>query len=367
MDPNKLNGQDPPQGPVTEPATLPQKKQWLWSILFVFIALISVLAVVLQSNDFSFSQFLGFIGTASVPWLIAAFLSMLGFILFEGLALLCICKAFGYRKRLHNGFIYSASDIYFSAITPSATGGQPASAYFMIKEGIPGMVVTVALLLNLAMYTLSIIAIGAICFLFHFDIFLRFDTVSKILIIVGVAMQLGMAFFFIMLLKKDLLLHRICRACLNLLCKLRIVKKGPEKQVKLDMAMENYHQYVQMLKGKRSMFLRVFLFNFLQRSAQIAVTAFTYMAAGGEHAKAFSLWTMQGYVVLGSNSIPIPGAMGVSDYIMLDGFRSIMSESHAVHLELLSRSFSFYICIIICGLSTFLYYRHLKKRRKPKC
>ena len=166
---------------------------------------------------------------------------------------------------------------------------------------------------------------------------------------------------------KDLLLHRICRATLTLLCKLRILRRGPEKQLKLDAAMENYRTHIHLLRGrgKGGMMLKVFLFNFFQRSAQIAVTAFTFLATGGDPAKAFSLWTLQGYVVLGSNSIPIPGAMGVSDYIMLDGFRSIMSESAAVNLEILSRSFSFYICILICGISTLVYYQVLKKRRKP--
>lgn len=367
MDPMKKDGASPSQGPVTEPQGLAQKKQWLWSILFVVIALISILAVVLQSKDFSLSQFIKFIKSASPPWLLAAFASMLCFILFEGLALLCICKAFGYKRKLHSGYIYSASDIYFSAITPSATGGQPASAYFMVKEGIPGMVVTVALLLNLVMYTLSIIAIALICFIFHFDVFMQFETLSKILIILGSVMQIGMAAFFILLLTKDLLLHRICRATLTLLCKLRILRRGPEKQIKLDAAMENYRKHIHLLRGsgKGGMMFKVFLFNFLQRASQIAVTAFTYLATGGDPANAFSLWTLQGYVVLGSNSIPIPGAMGISDYIMLDGFRSIMSESAAVNLEILSRSFSFYICILICGISTLIYYQVLKKRRKP--
>ena len=110
----------------------------------------------------------------------------------------------------------------------------------------------------------------------------------------------------------------------------------------------------------------MFLFKFLQRSSQIAVTMFTYLATGGDPANAFSLFAMQGYVVLGSNSIPIPGAMGVSDYIMLDGFRTIMSESAAVNLELLSRSVSFYFCIFLCGISTLIQYQILKKRRTKK-
>ena len=62
----------------------------------------------------------------------------------------------GLLPGLVRGVLYSAADIYFSAITPSATGGQPASALLMVGDGIPTAVTTVVLLLNLAMYNLSI-------------------------------------------------------------------------------------------------------------------------------------------------------------------------------------------------------------------
>ncbi len=341
----------------------PAKNQWLWTIVFILIAAASVLAVVLQAKDFSLAQFWEYLSGASLPWLGVSLLSMICFILFEGIALLCICRAFGYRRKLRNGYIYSASDIYFSAITPSATGGQPASAYFMMKDGMPGMVVTVALVANLCMYTLAIVAIGVICFAFHFDIFLSFNVVSKILILVGVVMQLGLALFFFLLLKNGALLHRICRACLHFACKIRILRNEERKQARLDGCMERYRGYAQILSGHHKTLFFVFLFNFLQRAAQIAVTMFTYLASGGALDRAWDLWAMQGYVVIGSNSIPIPGAMGVSDYIMLDGFRTIMSEQAAVNLELLSRSFSFYICIFLCGISTLIQYQVLKRRR----
>lgn len=369
-DNEQLGGEGAPEvAPIADtehepPEQMPQKKQWLWTIVFILIAAVSVFAVVMQSREFSLGQFMEFIKGASIPWLGVSLLSMLGFIFFEGIALLCICRAFGYKKSLSRGYIYSASDIYFSAITPSATGGQPASAYFMMKDGIPGMVVTVALVANLCMYTLAIIAIGLICFLFHFDIFLQFDTVSKVLIIVGVVMQVGLALFFVMLLKNGKLLHGICRAVLRFLYRIRLLRKKKEERMKkLDTSMEKYRGYAQILSGHKKTLFFVFLFNFLQRASQIAVTMFTYLATGGEISRAGSLWAMQGYVVLGSNSIPIPGAMGVSDYIMLDGFRSIMSESAAVNLELLARSCSFYVCIFLCGISTLVYYRLLKKRR----
>ena len=341
------------------------KKQLLFAVLFALIAAMSVWAVISQSKDFSIDNFVDYIQNASIPWLIAAVAGMLGFILFEGFALQVLCRAFGYRSKFRHGFIYSASDIYFSAITPSASGGQPASAYFMMKDGIDGMMTTVILVVNLVMYTMSIIVIGILCFLLRFDLFLQYSLPSQILIIVGCAMQIGLLILFYMLLKKERMLHKICNGVLSLLCRLHILRHRERKQAKLDAYMEKYRQYSQLIAGHKKSLFVCFLFNLIQRASQIAVTMFVYAATtGSSFFESLELWFWQGYVVLGSNCIPIPGAIGVSDYLMLDGFQNIMTESEAVNLELLSRSFSFYSCVLICGIAVVAQYCLIKRRTK---
>lgn len=350
-----------------EASVLTDKKQWLFMALFVVIAAVSIWAVMSQSESFSLAEFVSEIKNASLPWLLTAVLSMLGFIMFEALAILVLCRAFGYKQGLWRGHIYSSSDIYFSAITPSATGGQPASAYFMIKDGMSGTMVTALLIANLCMYTLAIIVIGTLCFILRFDMFLSFSLPSQILILAGFAVQIGLLLFFYMVLKKDHLLQRICNAVLSLLCKLRILRNQEKKKAKLDAYMDRYRQHSHLLVGRTKPMLLCFVFNFLQRLSQIAVTMFVYAATTGQNLwHSIELLFCQGYVVLGSNLIPIPGAQGVSDYLMIDGFTTVMSgnEADAVHLELLSRSISFYLCVIICGISTLVQYFVIKKRRK---
>lgn len=354
-----------PEGQVDSPIT--DKKQWLFMLLFVIIAVISVLAVMMQSREFSLADFGVYIKHASIPWMIVVVLSMFGFILFEAMALLVLCRALGYKQSLWRGYIYSASDIYFSAITPSATGGQPASAYFMIKDGMNGMMATAILIANLCMYTLAIIVIGFICFFFRFDIFLQYSLPSQILIIGGFLVQIALLIFFFMVLRHKRLLHKICNAVLRFLCKLRILKKYDDKQVKLDAYMEKYRRHSKLITDHPKAMFFCFVFNLLQRVSQIAITMFAYAATNGKSfLEAIELWFWQGYVAIGSNFVPIPGGMGISDYMMLDGFQNVMEKKQAVNLELLSRSFSFYSCVIICGISVLIQYCAVKKRGKLK-
>lgn len=58
---------------------------------------------------------------------------------------------------------------------------------------------------------------------------------------------------------------------------------------------------------------------------------------------------------VGSNCIPIPGAMGAADYMLLDGFGQILNEENAVAMEMLCRGVTFYgsvsvgLIIVIIG------------------
>lgn len=340
------------------------KNELLWSVLSVAIAAGTIWAVVSQSRFFSFDSFLSYILGTSKVWLAAAVASMLCFIFFEGEAVIAVCRAFGYRVGHRQGFVYSASDIYFSAITPSASGGQPACAYFMIRDGIPGSVAAVALIANLTMYTMAILVIGLFTLFTHPRIFLYFDHLSKTLIVLGYITQSVLSVFFLMLLVKNKFLHSLCCKALHFLCKVKILRNEEEKQRKLDQYMEEYAQYAQMIKGHKKAMINVFIFNLLQRLSIISVSLFVFLASGGELVKAASIWAIQCYAVIGSNTIPIPGAMGISDYIMLDGFNNLMWVHNAVNFELLSRSLSFYVCVILCGVTTLVQYLKQKKQER---
>ena len=129
--------------------------------------------------------------------------------------------------------------------------------------------------------------------------------------------------------------------------------------------MEEYHHCAVMIADRRGMLVRVFLCNLLQRAALITVTMFAFLSMGGAPGLALDVWALQCYTVLGSNCIPLPGAMGVSDYLLLDGFGAIgMSGVEATNLELLSRALSFYCCTLLCGLITWVCYCLKRKGKK---
>ena len=294
---------------------------------------------------------------------------MIGFIFFEGRSLVLILRTLGYPAKKRRGFLYASADIYFSSITPSATGGQPASAYFMYKDGVSAIEVTVSLILNLTMYTLALVTLGLFTLIFFPGIFLEFNTASKVMILIGIFVMILLAVFFIILLKKQSLVFKLGNIVISILHKLHIKNLAERFKTKLDTAIENYNECVVTLAGKKKLLVKTYLLNLLQRASQILVTMFCYFAMHGNLTDGLRVFAIQTYIVLGSNFIPVPGAVGISEFMMFFGYMMLMNEEAACSLAILSRGISFYTCGIISIFTVILgylmiFYKHRKEVKK---
>ena len=351
------------------------RRKALWAVLFVFIAAGSIWAVFSVSKDLSPRDFLLFLKNASPVYLGLAVLSMFGYIFFEGLAVRSLIKAFGFQCSVRDSMVYGASDIYFSAITPSATGGQPACAYFMIKSGIHITLSTVILLMNLAMYTLAIIVLGVLNLALQPSIYQLFGTLGKILIIIGFGVQSLLFLSFLIILEKDQWLLSLGHSLINLLLRCRILRDREKWEDRLERNIAAYRDHAKLIRAHAKVLWKCFFYNFLQRACQLAVTAFTFLATiatpGETHlpvsvciSRALSLFGAQSLISIGATFIPIPGAMGVTDMMMVDAFRSVIDPDRASALALLSRSISFYGCVFLALIIVIIAYLRRKKEGK---
>lgn len=338
------------------------RKQIMWLIVFILLSVVTVL-ILTNTQDFSYSGFWECCKNADPIYLICAFLTMLGIILFEGLSIRDICGSMGYRRSIMHGVTFCAADLFVSAITPSASGGQPAAAYCMYTDGIPVSVASVALVLNLVLYKAALFTVSLLCLLLRPSMFFGFHTVSKVLVVLGAVIQLLIAVMLLLLLLLPKMTFSIFNWCLNLLIKLHLVRNGAEKQKKLAGMMQNYAECVRVVRNHRGMLLRSMLYNLGQRVCMLLVSVFVFLALGGRAKDCLDVFIAQGYVYLGSNSMPLPGAVGVSDWLFVDVFSSYFTD--AVSFNLLARGISFYINIAICALLTWIWLLRHKGASAP--
>ena len=339
------------------------KKKILWAVITFCLSVLTIYALFYNSG-LSLSELWQDIEEASPIWLVPAALCMFGFIFFEGRSLVLILRTLGYPAKKRRGFLYAAADIYFSSITPSATGGQPASAYFMHKDGISGVAVTVSLILNLTMYTLAIFTLSILSLICFPDVFMSFELPGKILILIGIAMMILMSIFFIILLKKQSILIKTANIIISIFRKLHMKTAADKLHSRLDTVIENYNECVVTLAGKKKLLIKTYFLNLLQRASQILVTVFCYFAIHGNIGDGLRVFAIQTYVVMGSNFIPVPGAVGISEFLMYIGYTMLLSDEAAYSLAILSRGISFYTCSIISIITVIFGYIIIRYHRR---
>ena len=341
------------------------KNKGLWSVITFLLAVFTVFLVV-RSSGMTMEQLQDALSGAAFAWLFPGGLCALGMLVFEGEAVLAILKRAGYPQKQRSGFLYACGDAYFSAITPSATGGQPASAFFMMRDGAPFAVATASLLANLVMYNAAILAVGAFCLLTRPQLYFHFQPGCRLLIVLGITVLAGMGIVFFLLLWRQKTLSKIAQKVLGILQKLHLVRHPQRWEEKLHHTMNEYGACVALLAGSKKMWILAFTFNVLQRIAQFSVTVFAFLSLGGDKDRLFDLWVTQCFVSLGSNCVPIPGSMGVTDYLMLDGYRNLMAKKMAYPLQVLSRGMSFYGTVIISGIVVLAAYLAGRKKGKAR-
>lgn len=339
-----------------------KNKNIIWAVVSLALAVFTVNTVLRQSRTVSGTDLLNALAASDKRWLVPAVICTVLFVWFEGLAIRSILRDAGYKCRYIDGLIYSTSDIFFSAITPSATGGQPASAFFMHENGIPGGVVSAVLVLNLMMYTVSMVVLGVISICIMPEAFLGLNILSRALIIFGFAALIFLSLLFLSLLKKGEFAFAQLSKFILFLNRKGIIRRPEPKLKKVEKISADYKKCSGLLAENGSIKFHAFLWNFLQRTAQIIVPVFIYLSIGGSTDKSLAIFAKQCVVTIGYNFIPIPGAMGVSDYLMIDAFNEIMGWETAFSTEMLSRGITFYTCVAVCGIITLIGYLVRRKR-----
>lgn len=336
------------------------KKRVLWLAVFLCLTAVTV-AVQTTSQGFSFAGFLRCCKNSNIWLLAAAFLSMLGIICCEGESLRMICGHLGYRRPFSHGLVFGAADLFFSAITPSSSGGQPVSAYCMYTDDIPMEAASVALLLNLIMYEAALFLVTLICVLIKPALFLTFPTGAKVFVLLGAVIQGALAVLLVLLLLRPKLVHSFANACITLLARLRLMHNVDERRVRLAQWIERYDLCARSARGNAPMMLKALAYNVGQRVCMLLVSALVFLALGGRLGTALNVFIGQSYVYLGSNAVPLPGAIGAADWL----FVSICGEffPEPVSFNLLSRGISFYCNVALCGLLTWVWLLRHKRRK----
>ncbi len=336
------------------------------SVLVVLTG-ITLLILFLSYRELDFAEIWATFKRSKGWSIVAAFGCMLLFILFEALALLIITRRLGHKTKFRAALAYSASDTYYSAITPSASGGQPASMYYMVRDGMSGGVAGFSLVLNLLAYTAAAIIMGLFAFIVRPGMFGLVDGwAAQTLIIVGFVIQVVVLGFFFMCIMWSKAILKLGNGAISLLKKIHIIKHVDKWREKWKGGVDKYSASRHIIREHPMLFFWALLLNLAQRVAQNLIPCFVCYAMS-DAASFLDIFVMQTFVLLGYNMIPLPGGVGAYEFVYLNTYSIYYPDSFILSVMMISRLISYYACIVVSGIYTFVYHSvGLKSKRKPE-
>ena len=271
------------------------------------------------------------------------------YFLCQALYMRCILKTLNVDVKIKTGMFYSMVEFFYSGITPSASGGQPTELYYMTKDHIPLRKSYITLILNTTFFKIILVILGIIVLLFNNSFIINSRPIYKLLFTIGFLTDTIVIATGLILIFKVKLIKIIYNKLSSIFNKFKILNKITTNTDYKEF-IEKYDDEIKFIKSHKRVVSIAFLITFIQRILLFSVIYVIYRALGFNTYSYFDLLSIQVCVQLAIEFAPVPGGAGICEGMLHNLFTSIFAASLANVGMLLTRTFTFYVPMILSGL-----------------
>lgn len=309
--------------------------------LFLFMALIVITLIVIFNNN-NFRETMKIIANVDYGYILLGIGVMTFYFIFEALNIKNILRRLGTRVSVIKGIKYSLIGFFFSGITPAATGGQPMQIYYMQKNNIPVTKSTLALLMQICSYHIITIICGIIGLVFNYRILPK----NYIwLFIFGIFCKCLALTTMLICLFSQKLSKKIVNVLISFLEKIKYKKVDNVKE-SIDNSLKEYNQGSKFIKKNKKILLQSLFFVLLQTLVYYMVPYFVYRSFGLNSYSITKIMFIQSMLYIMVSSIPLPGAVGVSEAAFLHIYLTVFGTERLASATLLTRGINFYFFVL---------------------
>lgn len=280
----------------------------------------------------------------------AAMLCMVGYIFFCGYSIRVMITPMGKRMSIYRCFKYAFIDFYFSAITPSSTGGQPMQVIAMRRDGYDATDSTVILISIAALYKISLLAMFGIIYFLNYEYLSAQVADIRFLFWLGLALNVFLIALIIVCLYSRTLSALMMRFIMFIAKKFKFTKDPEALERRMRRVLEHYHLCADFLASHPMTVTRCLISLTLQRVMLLLVPYCVCLALGLTGVSVFKVMGLQMLLSICCDMMPLPGAVGISERVFLALYSSIFGAELLYPAVMMSRSVSFYLMLLVSGL-----------------
>lgn len=332
----------------------------------VFLAVVFALTIYGVFHGEDLSSMMDAIHRADKRWLLPGIALVAFFIWGESIIIWYMMRSSGIHLKKRTCFLFSSVGFFFSCITPSATGGQPAQIYYMKKEKIPIPVSTLVLMIVTITYKMVLVVIGLGLMIFGRGFIRTHMYDIRHIFYLGTGLNVFCVASMLLLVFHPVLARSILVKGMELLEKMHLMRHKSTRIEKLNASMDQYHTTAVYLKDHMMVLVNVFAITLFQRFALFTATWFVYKAFGLSGTNAFVIILLQSVISVSVDMLPLPGGMGISEKLFSMIFEPVFGSALLIPGMILSRGLGYYTELLISAIFTivanFTIGRNLRKK-----
>lgn len=332
----------------------------------VFLAVVFALTIYGVFHGEDLSSMMDAIHRADKRWLLPGIALVAFFIWGESIIIWYMMRSSGIHLKKRTCFLFSSVGFFFSCITPSATGGQPAQIYYMKKEKIPIPVSTLVLMIVTITYKMVLVVIGLGLMIFGRGFIRTHMYDIRHIFYLGTGLNVFCVASMLLLVFHPVLARSILVKGMELLEKMHLMRYKSTRIEKLNASMDQYHATAVYLKDHMMVLVNVFAITLFQRFALFTATWFVYKAFGLSGTNAFVIILLQSVISVSVDMLPLPGGMGISEKLFSMIFEPVFGSALLIPGMILSRGLGYYTELLISAIFTivanFTIGRNLRKK-----
>lgn len=340
------------------------RKNQLRSMLLMSALMAITIAVILR--DYSIKELTEAIKNAHPFYLFAGIGLMFLYAGCQAMNFSMIMRSLGQSTSFKNCLEYAYIGNYFGAITPGASGGQPAQVYYMSKDKIHIDISSITIFFMVFTSQIVIILMGGFFVLLRYDILAKSERWFSYLLIAGFVVMLSLTIILFVLMFSGRIVSFLGNGIFRLGKGLHLIKKPEEIKVKFDTMIISYRERARTIQKHPILFVKVFLVTALQWTAYCMVSYLVYLGFGFREADMFYLMAGQAFINIAVAAVPLPGSVGVAEKSFLILFGQFYPASDLTSAMIMSRIINFYLPLLISFLVYILAHHRLMKVKMGK-
>lgn len=339
-------------------------KKSIFNIVFLIAVFALTLYGVFHGQDLG--QIVACIRQCDIRYWIVSICFVVFFVESESVIIYYMMKRVGQDHiKFSHCILYSFVGFFFSCITPSATGGQPAQIYYMKKDKISIPIATVILMIVTITYKLVLVLLGVCVLVVRPAAVMHYLAPVMGWCYLGILLNCFCVGFMLLLVFHPTMAKRILFFGLNILCKMKFIKRKEYYEEKLRKSMEQYSEVAVFFQENSRVVFNVIIITIVQRFLLFFVTWLVYRSFGFKEHGPGIIMVLQGMISVAVDMLPLPGGMGISEQLFLQIFAPIFN-SFCLPGMIVSRGLSYYTELILSAILTIVAQLTIGRRKDCK-